>query len=170
MKLPLLSIICAMDESRGIGKNDRIPWHIRKDLVRLRDMTKDNYVVIGRNSYDSMAGYYDKSGRPMPAKEYIVLTKNKNFKSLRNNTHTVTSIDDLLNYVKKIKTPEVFIIGGATIYEQLIKYTDKLYLTVVKGNFDCDTFFPDYSDFKNEVHSEMDSDEGLDFTFKILEK
>jgi dihydrofolate reductase len=159
-----------MDETGGIGKNDRIPWHIRKDLVRLRDMTKDHLVVLGRNSYDSMAGYYDRSGRPMPAKEYIVLTRDKNFKSFRGNTFTATSVQEVLDHIKKSGEKEVFVIGGSTIFGQMVKYADRLYLTIVKGKFDCDTFFPDYSEFKKEVFSEEDSDEGHDFTFKILEK
>ncbi len=170
MKTLIISIIAAMDETGGIGKNDRIPWHIKKDLIRLRDLTKDRYVILGRTSYESMAGYYDKSGRPMPAKEYVVLTSNKAFKSARNNTFAATSVETALNHAKGSGDKEIFIIGGEKIFEQFLPFTDRLYLTQVKGNFDCDTFFPDYSDFKKVVHSEQDSDEGHGFTYKILEK
>lgn len=65
-KSPRISIIAAIDEKGGIGKNNKIPWHIRKDLIRLRDMTRNRLVILGRNSYESMAGYYDISGREMP--------------------------------------------------------------------------------------------------------
>ncbi len=176
MKLPkknrrqTLSIIAAMDEKGGIGKKDRIPWHIKKDLIRLRDLTKDCYVILGRTSYESMAGYYDKSGRPMPAKEYVVLTSNKAFKSSRKKTHTSNSVKDVLDYIQKSGQHEVFVIGGQTIFEQFMKYVDKLYLTIVKGKYDCDTFFPDYSDFKKVISSEEDSDEGHSFIYKILER
>jgi len=81
MSSPKISIIVAVDEKNGIGKNNLIPWHIKKDLIRLRDLTKGHVVILGRNSYESMAGYYDKSGKEMPAKEYVVMTKDKNFKS-----------------------------------------------------------------------------------------
>ncbi len=166
---PKISIIAAMDEKGGIGKENRIPWHVRKDLVRLRDMTKDHLVILGRTSYESMAGYYDKSGRPMPAKEYIVITKNKDFKSVRNNTFAATSIAAAIERVKD-SGEEAFVIGGETIFKQMIGYVDRLYLTIVKGSFNCDTFFPDYSAFKNVISSEEDSDEGISFTYKILEK
>ena len=98
MKSPAISIIASLDEKGGIGKNDRIPWHIKKDLVRLRDMTKDHIAVIGERSYKSMAGYYDKSGRPMPAQKYIVITKDKSFKSLRNNTEDDRVCEQALSY------------------------------------------------------------------------
>jgi dihydrofolate reductase len=170
MKRQTISIIAALDEKRGIGKNDRIPWHIKKDLVRLSLMTRDRVAVIGERTYDSIVGYYDRSGKPMPAKEYIVLTKNKSFKSKKNNIFAATSIKAAINKIKKSGEEEVFIIGGASIYKQLIKFADRLYLTIVKGKFDCDTFFPDYSDFKKEISSEVDSDNGIGFTFKILER
>jgi dihydrofolate reductase len=170
MNLPKVSIIVAIDEKGGIGKNDKIPWHIKKDLVRLANMTRDHMAIIGDRSYNSMAGYYDRSGRPMPAKEYLVLSKNKDFKSQRNNTSVATSIGDALNRIKKSGEKEVFVIGGASIYKQFIEFADRLYLTVVKGEFNCDTFFPDYSDFNKEIFSEEDFDEGHRFTFRILER
>ncbi len=167
---PLVSIIVAMDEKGGIGKNNRIPWHIRKDLIRLRDMTKGRLVILGRTSYESMAGYYDKSGRPMPAGQYIVITHDENFKSARNNTFAATSIESALGHAKENGEKEVFVIGGETIFKQFLPFAKKIYMTVVKGNFGCDTFFPNYSGFKKLISLENDSDEGIDFTYKILEK
>lgn len=170
MNLPKISIIVAIDEAGGIGKNDKIPWHIRKDLVRLANTTRDHIAIIGDRSYTSMAGYYDRSGKPMPAKEYLVLSKNKDFKSQRNNTSVATSIQSALDRIKKSGEKEVFVIGGASIYKQFIEFTDRLYLTIVKRKFDCDSFFPDYSNFYKEISSEEDSDEGYDFIFKVLER
>lgn len=170
MKAPKISIIAAMDMKNGIGKNDKIPWHIKKDLVRLSSMTRDKVVVVGDRTYNSMAGYYDISGRPMPAKEYIVISLDKNFRSKRNNTFAVNSIQEALDRIKKSKEKEVFVIGGASIYRQMIEFVERLYLTIVKGEFDCDTFFPDYSDFKNVISSEEDFDEGFKFTNKVLER
>ncbi len=170
MNSPIISIIVATDEKGGIGKNVLIPWHIKKDLVRLRDMTKDHIAILGRRSYESMAGYYDKSGREMPAKEYIVVTSDKNFKSKRNNIYTATSVEEVLDRIKKSGEKEVFVIGGASIYKQFIEYVDRLYLTIVKGIFDCDTFFPDYSDFKKKISSVKDFEGEFSVEFKVLEK
>jgi len=170
MKPPLISIIVAMDEGGGIGKDNRIPWHIKKDLIRLRDLTKDHLVILGHTSYESMAGYYDKSDRPMPAKEYVVLTSNDKFASSRNNTFTATSIKEVLDRINKSREKEVFVLGGASVFKQMLPCVNRLYLTIVKGKFDCDTFFPDYSEFKKEITSSKDSDEGFSFVHKILEK
>lgn len=165
-----VSLIVAMDESCGIGKNDRIPWHIRKDLIRLASMTRGKMTILGDRSYNSMAGYYDKSGRPMPAKEYLVLSFDKNFKSTRNNTSTVNSLDEAVKHIKESGEDEVFVLGGASVFKQMLSITDRLYLTIVNGKFDCDTFFPDYSDFKKVVSEETDSDEGFTFNHLTLER
>jgi dihydrofolate reductase len=167
---PKISIIVAADEENGIGKENRIPWHIKKDLVRLASMTRGKIAVIGDRSYNSMAGYYDKSGRPMPAKKYIVITIDKEFKSVRNNTQAVFSIEEALEAIKKSGEDEVFVIGGASIYKQMIQYADRLYITVVKEKFDCDTFFSDYSDFDKVISRESDSEDGTDFEFRVLER
>ena len=170
MKSPRISIIVATDEENGIGKDNKIPWHIKKDLVRLSLMTRGKVAVVGDKSYNSMASYYDISGRPMPAKEYIVISLDKNFKSKRNNTLAVNSIQEALDRIKKGKEDEVFVIGGASIYKQMTEFADRLYLTIVEGKFNCDTFFPDYSNFKKVISSEVDSDENYVFTTKIFEK
>jgi dihydrofolate reductase len=170
MTSPIISIIVAMDEKNGIGKNNKIPWHIKKDLVRLASMTRDKIAVIGERSYNSMAGYYDISGRDMPVKKYIVITQDKNFKSKRNNTESVFSIGEALDKIKKSGEEEVFIIGGASIFKQMIQYANRLYLTIVKDQFDCDTFFPDYPEFIKVISQEEDFENGIDFTFKVLER
>jgi dihydrofolate reductase len=169
MNSPLISIFVATDEKGGIGKNGQIPWHIKEDLVRLSNMTRGHAAIIGQKTYESMAGYYDRSGKPMPAKEYIVVTEDKNFKSLRNNTFAATSIAKAMKRAKKSGT-EIFIIGGASIYKQTIDLVDRLYLTLVKGEYDCDTFFPDYSKFKNKTFSQKNKNDKYEFEFLILER
>ena len=169
MKTPKISIIVAVDEKRGIGKNNKIPWHIKEDLIRLAKMTRNHIVILGRYTYESMAGYYDRSGRPMPAKEYIVVTGQEEFKSVRNNTYTAHSIRDALNRARKSGEKEVFIIGGSEIFNQTISLADKIYLTLVKGDYSCDTLFPDYSGFKKVISSKRSKSGGYDFEFKVLE-
>ncbi|HKB88558.1 MAG TPA: dihydrofolate reductase [Patescibacteria group bacterium] len=167
---PTISIIAALDKKNGIGKGNKMAWRIREDLIRLAKRTKDGVVILGRNTYESMAGYYDISGKPMPAREYIVVTRQKDFKSKRDNTYMVNSIEGALKRAKESGEREVFIIGGAEIFRQTISLSDRLYLTLVDGDFDCDTFFPDYSDFKKVISEEVGSDESLTFTYKVLEK
>src|SRR5207237_71614 len=74
-----ISIIAAIDEERGMGKDNKIPWHIKADLVRLKKLTQGNVVILGRKSYESMASYYEESGRQMPGYVYIIITRDKKY-------------------------------------------------------------------------------------------
>lgn len=165
-----ISIIAAMDEERGIGKDNKIPWHIKEDLLRLKNLTLDHTVVLGRTSYDSMVWYYNKSGRQMPGKLYIVLTRNTSYRPEREGAIVAQSVDEALRIAQENETEEVFVIGGQKIFEQLFPYADKLYLTVVKGSYNADAFFPDYSEFKKVVYSEKREENGLKYEFLNLEK
>ena len=165
-----VNIIVAMDEKGGIGKAGKLPWHIREDLRKLRDLTKDKLVILGRPTYESMTGYYDQSGRPMPARKYLVLTSQKYFQSVRKNTLAVDSIESALRRVAKLGEKEVFAIGGGQVFSQVLHLARRLYLTRVRGDFKCDAFFPDDSEFKKRISSQKSQENGLEFEFMILER
>ena len=165
----MISIICAMDEKRGIGKDNKIPWHIKDDLLKLKSLTKNHVVILGRKTYDSMVGYYDKTGRPMPGKIYLVVTRDANYKPARDNAATVTSVESAIKKAEE-QAGEVFVTGGAQIFQQVMHLTDKLYLTIVEGYYNCDTFFPDYSDFRKVISEESRESEGHKYKFLELEK
>ena len=160
-----ISIIAAMDEKRGIGKDNRIPWHIKEDLVHLKNLTKDQVVILGRKTYESMASYYQKSGRPMPGRLYIVVTHDKKYKT---NNEKVSIADSLQSAIGKAGNSDTFIIGGGQIFKEAMEkgLIDRLYLTIVKGDFNCDTFFPDYSEF-NKFISKEEGSEG-EYKYKFL--
>jgi len=163
-----------MDKKRGIGKNNRIPWRIKEDLIHLKSLTKDHVVILGRKSYDSMVFYYNRTGNPMPGKLYIVVTHDKSYKTARENAMIVHSLKGALSLARgrlaKLDLDEVFVIGGAQIFQQAIPIADKLYLTIVEGDFDADTFFPDYSQFKTVISEEKRESDGYRYTFLELEK
>jgi len=181
-----VSIIAAMDQKRGIGKDNKIPWHIKEDLVHLKGLTKDHVVILGRKSYDSMVFYYNRTGNPMPGKLYIVVTHDKNYKPARENAIIAHSLEEALSLARGRLArldDEVFVIGGAQIFQQAISIADKLYLTVVearldsppesparRGEFDADTFFPDYSEFKKVISEEKRESDGYQYKFLELEK
>jgi dihydrofolate reductase len=167
-----ISIVAAMDRKRGIGKNGKIPWHIKDDLVRLKNLTRGNVVILGRKTYDSMVSYYNKSGNPMPGKLYIIVTHDKNYKPARENAITAHSLENALSFARPglAKLEEVFVIGGAQIFQQAIPIADKLYLTIVEGNFDADTFFPDYQEFKKIISEERRESDGYKYRFLELER
>lgn len=158
-----------MDNKRGIGKENKIPWHIKEDLVHLKTLTKDQVVILGRKTYESMAWYYDRSGRPMPGRKYLVVTHDKSYKPTRENIIVVSSLEEALNLSENEK--EVFINGGGQVFKEVIEkgLADRLYLTVVEGDFGADAFFPAISNFKTISEEEADNGE-YKFKFLILEK
>ena len=165
-----VSIIAAMDRKRGIGKANQIPWRIKEDLIHLKTLTLGHVVVLGRKSYDSMVWYYNKTGNPMPGKLYLVVTREKSYGPARDNGKTVSSIEEAISKAKEIGEEEVFIIGGQQIFQQTIGLANKLYLTIVEGEFDADAFFPDYSEFKKVVSEEKRESDGYKYRFLELEK
>jgi len=167
-----VNVISALDDKNGIGKNNKIPWHIKEDLVRLKKLTLGNAVVLGRNTYESMVWYYDRSGRSMPGKLYMVVTRNPNYNLARENASVVSSVEDAIQKAQQIGEKDVFIIGGEQIFKEALGkgLVQRLYLTKVQGDFGADTFFPDYSDFKKIISEEHHESEGLKYSFLNLEK
>lgn len=151
----MISLIAAIDDKRGIGKQNRLPWHIHEDLVRFKELTKGHSVIMGRNTFESI-------GKPLPDRKNIVVTSDPNF--IAEGVEVVNSIDDALDKAKG----DVFIIGGAQIYAQTITLADKIYLTQVEGDFGCDTFFPDYSEFRNEIFIGAGQENGIKYKFLEL--
>lgn len=133
-----VSIIAAIDEKRGLGKAGKLAWHIPEDLKRFKEITSGHAVIMGRKTYESI-------GKPLPNRKNIVITQDVLF--VADGVTIVNSFEDALD---KAGGGEVFVIGGAQIYLLTIELADKLYLTLVDGDFGCDTFFPDYSAFTNE--------------------
>src|SRR3989344_2694481 len=163
----MISIVAAIGKNRELGYQNRIPWHIKEDLQHFKALTSGKTVIIGRKTLESLFDYYRKSGRPFPARQYFIVSRNKayqpNFEGLKETEKSVfkvfSSVKDALNSELCILNPEneIFLIGGASIYNEGIQYADKLYLTLVEGVFEADTFFPDYSNFKLMERVEKES-------------
>lgn len=171
MSQPRISIVAALSEKNVIGKDNKIPWHIKEDLVRLKNLTIGHVTILGKNTFTSMLAYYEKSGKPtMSMRTHIVVTTDTQFQIKKEYGFVAHSIDDALTLAKEKETEEIFIIGGAKIFEQMIPFSDRLYLTIVKGNFDGDTFFPDYSQFSKVIEKEEKDNGEYKYTFLTLEK
>jgi dihydrofolate reductase len=134
-----ISMIAAIAEDRGIGKDNQLLFKIREDLKRFKKITLGQPVVMGRKTFESI-------GKPLAGRLNIVVTRNKDYKA--KGVLVVHSLKGAVEQAEKKTKQEIFIIGGGEIYKQGIKLADKLYLTIVEGKYKADTFFPDYSDFK----------------------
>ncbi len=159
----MVSIIAAIASgNRALGKNGDLIYKIPDDLKRFRDITKGHPIIMGRKTFESI-------GRPLPNRTNIVITRDPVF--VAEGAEVVRSLDEALLLAQKNNHgQEVFIIGGGQIYNEAMKVADKLYLTIVQGNPEADTFFPDYSDFTKVVLEEDHEYEGLKFRYLDLEK
>ncbi len=161
MYTPRISMIVAVDETRAIGKDNKLLWHIPEDLKRFKELTTGHTVIMGENTYHSI-------GRPLPNRTNIVVTLNQSLELP--GCLVVHSIDAAFQVAQEKEAEEVFVIGGASIYKQTLPLIDRLYLTVVEGKHEADTFFPDYSEFKKIVSQEENGNGEYQYTYFILER
>lgn len=167
---PLISIVVSMTDERVIGKNNMIPWHITKDLVRFKNKCLGRVVIMGRKTFDSLVSYYDKSGRPLPGKTYIIVTADTSYVPRRENTIVASSLKEALQKAKELEKEEIIIAGGSSIYTQALPFADKLYLTLIHMRVDGDAFFPEYSMFAKVTEEETFTTEDYSYTFLTRER
>lgn len=157
MKKPIISLIAVIAKDRGIGYQNKLLVHLPADLKHFKKITSGKMVIMGQATYKSM-------GKALPNRENIVLTRDKNWQV--DDAKVMYSIEEALDYANNSDEEEVFFIGGASIYEQSIKFADKLYLTLIDKTWPADTFFPEYTEFKNLVsESEEQEDKGIKFKY-----
>lgn len=158
---PKISIIVAIAKNRAIGKDNKLLWHIPNDLRRFKEITTGHTVIMGRKTHESI-------GKPLPNRTNIIITRNNDYKA--DGCIICKSLEDAIKFSKERQESEAFIIGGGEIYNQAINLADKLYLTLVEGDFEADTYFPDYSDFKKIVFEKQEESEGYKYRFLELER
>jgi dihydrofolate reductase len=126
----IISMIAAVDENMGLGKNNSLLCHLPADLQYFKQTTMGKPVVMGRNTYDSI-------GKALPGRQNIVLSRHS---FLTEDVSVMHSIEDAIAATQGL--PEIMIIGGAQVYQQVISIADCIYLTVIHHQFDADVFFP----------------------------
>lgn len=126
----ILALIAAIGKNRVIGKEGKLPWHISDDLKRFKHLTTGHTVIMGRRTFESL-------GKPLPHRRNVVITS----RSIPH-VETYPSVDAALHALAHEE--RVFVIGGAQLYAQTLERADELYLTMVEGEYDGDTFFPAY--------------------------
>ena len=132
--LMILSLIVAMDEEGGIGRDNRIPWHLSADLRRFKQITMGHCIIMGRRTYESI-------GRSLPGRTSIVITSQNNYQT-EADVIQVDSLEAALQAAKRLGEIEAFIVGGGEIFQQSLPLADRIYLTRVHTHIRADTFFP----------------------------
>lgn len=130
----MISLIVAMDKERCIGKNGSLPWHLRADLQRLKDITTGNAIIMGRATFESI-------GKALPNRQNIVLTSDKNFSFP--GVEVANSLQEAFGLVEDGR--EAIVFGGASVYEAALPQVDKMYVTQVDAVVGGDKFFPEIS-------------------------
>jgi dihydrofolate reductase len=115
----MISLIVAMDQNRLIGKDNDLPWRLPEDLKYFKRITTGHTVVMGRKTFESI-------GRPLPNRENVVLTHQKDYK--KEGATVIHSVEEL-EALDAEKEDELFVIGGATLYEQTLDVANRLYIT-----------------------------------------
>jgi len=128
----MISIIVAVSDDWGIGKDNELLWHISEDLKRFKDLTSGKTVIMGKKTWESLPR------RPLPGRKNIVLTDVPN--ECIDCSVTAYSIEDALS--KCEKDEEIFIMGGGSIYRQFMPIADRLYITHVHKKAPADIYFP----------------------------
>jgi len=159
-----ISIIVAIASNNAIGKDNDLLWHISKDLLRFKEITKGHYIVMGKRTY------YSLPVRPLPNRTSLIITDIAN--EVIDNCLMAYSIEDAVNKMDTLN--ENFIIGGGSIYKQFMPFANKLYITRVHNDFEADTFFPDISLDEWELISQEnitdDPQNNFFYTFEIYSR
>lgn len=158
-----ISIISALSDNFVIGNQGDLPWHIPEDFKIFKEITKGKPVIMGRKTWESLPK------KPLPGRLNIVISREPSFwipEAL-----VSQSLEDAISLASK-KQPEIeeiIIIGGAQIYKQALdsNIVDTLYLSQVKGEYDGDTFFPEFNLKKFKIFNQREFKE---FTFKEFQK
>src|SRR6478609_10716069 len=132
----IISLIAAVTENHVIGKDNDLPWHLPDDMKFFMETTKGHHVIMGRKNYESLPPKF----RPLPNRTNIVITRQKNFSAP--GCEVVNSLEAAIEIAKANYELEVFIIGGAEIFNQSMHLAERLYITEIKTTLDGDTYFP----------------------------
>jgi len=157
----MISIIVAVSDDWGIGKDNELLWHISEDLKRFKRLTSGNVVIMGKKTWESLPK------KPLPNRKNIVITDN--LKETFENAITAYSIEDSL--AKCTPGEEIFIIGGGSIYRQFLPMADQLFITHVHRKGPADIYFPEIDMKIWEVtEKEEFTSEEIPYTYTVYQR
>lgn len=159
----MISIIAAVSEDFGIGRNNDLLWYIPEDLERFKRLTYGKTVIMGKKTWESLPR------KPLPGRKNIVISDSPGDRI--ENAVTAFSIEDALD--KSGQAEEIFIIGGASIYRQFMPYAGRLYLTHVHMNKPADVFFPEIDTRRWKVverEEHRDNTEGIPYSYVVYDR
>ncbi|MDD5770466.1 MAG: dihydrofolate reductase [Candidatus Gracilibacteria bacterium] len=139
----MITIISAISQNKVIGFDNKIPWKSSEDIEKFREIITGKIVVMGRKTFESLKNYFpENNGHPLALKNIVLSTTLQNIPGIE----IYKTPKDIL---EKYKNNDLFIIGGSQIYKEFLSFSDEIDLTIIPGNYDGDSFFPDFeNDFR----------------------
>lgn len=162
----MLSIMVAIAENNVIGKDGKLIWHIPVDLKYFKETTQTGTktMIMGRKTFESLPYV-------LPGRKHIVLTRNPDYRVDHPNVTIVHDYDDIRPFAEAEE--EYYLIGGGQLFNTMMPYADRLYITWVEGSYEGDTFFPEIpaDEFMlTEEWQETDPTSGAELTFATYDR
>ncbi len=148
-----------MSRNGVIGKGNKLPWRLSIDLKRFRALTMAHHIIMGRKTFESI-------GRLLPGRKSVIVTRNAQFRF--DGAVVVTSVDAAITAGGD--DPEIFFIGGAEIYRQVLDRVDRIYLTEVDADVDGDAHFPafDRRGWQETLQEKFPANELNDYSHRFV--
>jgi dihydrofolate reductase len=157
----MITVIAAIAKNYALGKDNDLIWHLPADLKRFKKVTTGHYILMGRNTYESI-------GKPLPNRTTIIITRNKNY--FKEGCLIANSLEEAIEMAKK--EAQVFIIGGAQIYKETIAkdLAEQLDITLVHNEFEADVYFPeiDTKIWKEVAREDFKADEKNEHDYSFI--
>ena len=154
-----MNMIAAVDSNWAIGNKNQLLVSIPADMKMFRQETTGKVVVMGRKTLESFPNQ-----KPLPNRTNIVVTRNKSYKV--DGAIVVYSIEELLEELKKYDTNDIYIIGGETIYRQMLPYADVCHITKIDREYEADAYFPNLDEMDNwEITGDSDEQTYFDLEY-----
>lgn len=155
-----ISLIVAMASNRAIGLNNQMPWHLSADLKRFKQITMGHPILMGRLTYEAI-------GKPLPGRTNIIVSRNAGYEA--KGCFVEASVDAAIAKACQL-AGEIFIIGGAKLYETTLSMTDTLHITQIHQDFVGDTFFPDFhpDQWTEIAREDVNNDEKVPFDYSFI--
>lgn len=134
----MIALIVAYTKNKVIGKNGKIPWNLKNEKKRFKNLTTNNIVIMGRKTFEEI-------GKPLPNRTTIVLSKTKKYNF--ENCFTAKSLKEALEFCKKTDK-NIFIAGGEKVYKEALPFVEKMYITEIDAYISGDTYFPEFNEKK----------------------
>jgi len=146
--MPSLSIIVAVDEDGGFGKDGKIPWNIPEDMAHFKEITAGGVCIMGRKTYENMLDMTKARKKSkeeiteiLPGRESFIVTSDPDYKA--QGAVAVQSIRQAVQSLDETDNREIFVLGGVKMFIEALSWTSTIYLTIIKGErYQCDKHFP----------------------------